>query len=1473
MGKRLLAALCTAMLLMTTPGVAVLADESISDETVAVQVEETTDTSESEEVIADVSVTEENTLNESEQEEVINETSISEEGVEEIEDTSDAEEIQAHDISVVEETSVLDEDSTEIIDEVVGEGDAQTFIVGDGVKADYNETSGTVIFYSNGGTLSKNWKSIISQSFDNFCTIKASDTSGTIMMPEDSSGMFQGLSSLSSIDLRKFDTSKVTNMSEMFCACKKLKSLDLSSFNTSNVTDMSYMFGTHDHKTAIGNDSLINLNVSSFNTSNVVNMEGMFNGCINLKNLNVSSFDTSNVENMSFMFGGCRSLNSIDLSCFNTSKVNNMSCMFYVCTSLSSLNISKFDTSNVTDMSHMFRLCSSLSSLDLSSFDISKVQLFYAMFSESYNIQLLKTPKKNTVEGIGLHLTMYDNDGNQYDELPCMTGSLTLTLKGKDISKCTMDISPTSFVYNFPHEIQVPSATIKDGNYTLIQNTDYIIKYKDYSQVGTGTITAIGTGKKYIGSISRTFTITPAEPELEFESTTVSKNLFDDEFVNSLIKFTDGSISYKSSNTAVAAVNSTSGLVKIKGVGTTTITATATAGKNYKAGSASYTLNVTDNSVQYTIIYNANGGTGTPSSQTKRENVSLTLSSVKPTKKYLIRYNANGGSVSPSSKNVSCIFKNWNTSKNGSGTSYASGSSYTTNADATLYAQWKNPTAGELATPTRSGFTFVGWFTSATGGNEVKSSSTVNGDITLYAHWTDPYNLGDETYSFANYSDSDSWGGHCFGMSMTSSGYKNNKLDIRRIGGTANTPLYSFNLTSIVKEPICYYQGKQGYIREKATVAGGSKYLTGKNNIASDWSAVVNYVKNHKYDYTGLLQIGFRKEGQGGHAINFLYYKNVNGQDRIYAYDNNFPKQETYFYQDSYGRVYEAPVQTFNGAIDCIALRDIRIYFDDSSDFDSTHVVYMEEEAASIQGYDYSYMEGSDYVMYEIPADQKKVTIIPKKDNADFIYADTEYSFGKITDETRGELTFSSMDVETGGSDAKFVIYNKKPVAPTVTLSKTSYTYDGDMHRPNVTVKVDGNVLKASQDYTVEYPAGMINVGVYKVKVTLKGKYEGILYASFEIKKGGANDLGNASVGGVSLSYGYSGKSYTPAVTVKLGGVTLTKETDYTVKYENNVNPGTAKITVTGKGKYTGRRIKTFEIVDCVSSVVSGKTYLLIPKNNAKTAVCAVGGKMVNNTKVYITDRGNSESQKFKAVKNSDGTWKFINAKCELALAVQQNSSALGAGLVLYDQTTKPAQNWKLSKKSDNSFAIINSVTGYSIAMSDKSAAKGTTLSMAETASVGLQRFYIVETSAVSAPFDGTKSIRAAKDKNFAVNIASASKEDGANVSLYTYTNSNARKFKIIYSGGGYYRLVNVNSGLCLTIKDNSDADGANVIQSKWKGYSSQRWKITKNSDGTVTITNMLGTVLHLLGNRTTNNTNIHARKAASTTAQKWYLH
>lgn len=71
----------------------------------------------------------------------------------------------------------------------------------------------------------------------------------------------------------------------------------------------------------------------------------------------------------------------------------------------------------------------------------------------------------------------------------------------------------------------------------------------------------------------------------------------------------------------------------------------------------------------YTITYNANGGSNAPTKQTKIHNQDITLSSNKPAR-------------------TGYKFTGWNTKSNGSGTNYASGAKYTTNADLTLYAKW-----------------------------------------------------------------------------------------------------------------------------------------------------------------------------------------------------------------------------------------------------------------------------------------------------------------------------------------------------------------------------------------------------------------------------------------------------------------------------------------------------------------------------------------------------------------------------------------------------------------------------------------------------------------------------------------------------------------------------------------------------------------------------------------------------------------
>ncbi|MBR6958678.1 MAG: BspA family leucine-rich repeat surface protein, partial [Erysipelotrichaceae bacterium] len=156
---------------------------------------------------------------------------------------------------------------------------------------------------------------------------------------------------------------KPKSMAEWFAEAMNLESFNGSGFDTSDITDMSDMFGYCTSLTA--------LNLSSINTGNVIDMSGMFNSCKNLTTLDLSSFDTSSVTDMSMMFDGCNSLTSINLSSFDTSNVADMSLMFDDCSSLTSIDLSGFDTSNVTDMSDMFCYCSSLTSLDLGSFDTS----------------------------------------------------------------------------------------------------------------------------------------------------------------------------------------------------------------------------------------------------------------------------------------------------------------------------------------------------------------------------------------------------------------------------------------------------------------------------------------------------------------------------------------------------------------------------------------------------------------------------------------------------------------------------------------------------------------------------------------------------------------------------------------------------------------------------------------------------------------------------------------------------------------------------------------------------------------------------------------------------------------------------------------------------------------------------------------------------------------------------------------------
>lgn len=236
----------------------------------------------------------------------------------------------------------------------------------------------------------------------------------------------------------------------------------------------------------------------------------------------------------------------------------------------------------------------------------------------------------------------------------------------------------------------------------------------------------------------------------------------------------------------------------------------------------------------------------------------------------------------------------------------------------------------------------------------------------------------------------------------------------------------------------------------------------------------------------------------------------------------------------------------------------------------------------------------------------------------------------------------------TGTISKNFTIADTDLTKGSVTLGVESTPYIGSAITPAVTVKNSGGVvLTKDTDYTVAFKDN-VNVGTATVTVTGKGKYTGSLSKTFKIT---AVDISKASITGVS-DKAYTGSAIAPTVTVSVGGKTLKNGTDYTVAYSNNTNAGKAKVTVTGKGNYTGKASKEFNItkVSIAKATVSGianKTYTgkaltqaVTVKVGSKTlkagtdyTVTYKNNKAIGKATVTITGKGNYQGTISKAFK------------------------------------------------------------------------------------------------------------------------------------------------------------------------------------------------------------------------------------------------
>ena len=204
---------------------------------------------------------------------------------------------------------------------------------------------------------------------------------------------------------------------------------------------------------------------------------------------------------------------------------------------------------------------------------------------------------------------------------------------------------------------------------------------------------------------------------------------------------------------------------------------------------------------------------------------------------------------------------------------------------------------------------------------------------------------------------------------------------------------------------------------------------------------------------------------------------------------------------------------------------------------------------------------------------------------------------------------------------------------PVISLSETSFAYDGTVKKPTVIVKDGKGETIAGDNYTVTIrnSAGTQvtdpkDQGIYKVNVTMQGdKYEGTKVLAYTI--GDPNSIQDANVVLSAETFTYNGTVQKPTI-VTIGGMDLTEGADYTAEWSNasSTNAGTYTVTITGNEFYPGTTTASYTIDPKTVTVKANNASRTYGKNDPAEYTATVSGLLGTDTVTYkvAREKGNN---------------------------------------------------------------------------------------------------------------------------------------------------------------------------------------------------------------------------------------------------------
>lgn len=315
--------------------------------------------------------------------------------------------------------------------------------------------------------------------------------------------------------------------------------------------------------------------------------------------------------------------------------------------------------------------------------------------------------------------------------------------------------------------------------------------------------------------------------------------------------------------------------------------------------------------------------------------------------------------------------------------------------------------------------------------------------------------------------------------------------------------------------------------------------------------------------------------------------------------------------------------------------------------------------------------------------------------------------------------------------------------------------------------------------------------------------------------------------------------------------------------------------------------VSKYEKLDTLASenknVLANGNYVISSVLNSNYVFDVSGASVKDNANIQLYQNNDSNAQQFIVTHDSQGYVTFTNAKSGKVLDVSGGKTGNNKNIQQYASNGTRAQKWVV-KKDGNGYNIISALdSSYVIDLSGARVVNNRNIQLYTYHATDAQRWtftkYVSKEEKLNSLAqsnrnvlaDGTYRICNALNSNYVLDISGGSVNNNANVQLYSQNGSNAQAFKVTHDSNGYVTFTNVKSGKVIDVSGGKVANNRNIQQYASNGSRAQKWIVQKSGSGYTIISAMdPNYVLDLSGGRIENNRNIQLYQSNGSKAQQW---